>query len=167
MYIQETFAKNMHDLRRHEGMSQEALAELAGLHRTYIGGIEQRNANISLKSVERIADALEVDPWVLLAPDGAEREIAAREFTDAAAAAAEEAPVLAPGGYALCSWNGDDVQLRPIGVFNEDLTLRILCILAKEGHGGSLSELAEAYSRVSGPVLDFVRTYLSGEHTTE
>ncbi len=57
MVVIDTFADNMRELRMRAGLSQEMLAEKSGLHRTYIGSIEQRRANISLKNVEKIADA--------------------------------------------------------------------------------------------------------------
>lgn len=68
MTIQDVFAENVRRLRSQAGLSQEALAELAGLHRTYIGCIEQGGANVTLKNVERIACALGVAPDRLLAP---------------------------------------------------------------------------------------------------
>ena len=62
----ETFAGNVKKYRKIIGVSQEKLAELSGLHRTYIAGIESKRRNISLKNVERIAVALEVEPANLL-----------------------------------------------------------------------------------------------------
>lgn len=47
-------------------MSQEGLAEFLGVHRTYIGGLERGERNLTLKSVERIAAHLCVDPLSLL-----------------------------------------------------------------------------------------------------
>lgn len=53
--------------RRYElGMSQEGLGEVAGLHRTYIGGIERGERNISLANVVRLAHALDLDPGDLM-----------------------------------------------------------------------------------------------------
>jgi transcriptional regulator with XRE-family HTH domain len=67
-------AQILHDLgervrvRRHElGLSQEVLAEHAGLHRNYIGGIEQGRRNVAAVNLVRLAIALEIDPGELLA----------------------------------------------------------------------------------------------------
>lgn len=49
------------------GLSQEALGEVAGLHRTYIGDIEQGRRNVSLLNICRIAGALDCQPAELLA----------------------------------------------------------------------------------------------------
>lgn len=64
--INSIFADNMRKLRKKLHVSQEKLGELSGLHRTYIGGIEQYTRNPSLKSVERIAQALDADPSIML-----------------------------------------------------------------------------------------------------
>lgn len=56
--VNKIFAINMRLRRKQLGISQEKLAELAGLHRTYIGGIEQFLRNPSVKSMEKIAKAL-------------------------------------------------------------------------------------------------------------
>ncbi|HYM56184.1 MAG TPA: helix-turn-helix transcriptional regulator [Solirubrobacteraceae bacterium] len=53
-------------LRRASGVSQEAFAASCGLHRTYIGGIERGERNVSFANLLRIADALDVRPSELL-----------------------------------------------------------------------------------------------------
>jgi transcriptional regulator with XRE-family HTH domain len=55
------FAKRMRQIRQVKGLSQEALADLAGLHRTYVGSVERSERNVSIDNMERLARALEVD----------------------------------------------------------------------------------------------------------
>jgi transcriptional regulator with XRE-family HTH domain len=54
------------ELRRASGISQEALAANCGLHRTYIGGIERGERNVSFANLLRISDALDMRPSELL-----------------------------------------------------------------------------------------------------
>lgn len=58
--ILEVFGLNVRRLRVEHGLSQEQLAEKAGLHRTYIGMIERAEKNITLCNIEKIAIALGV-----------------------------------------------------------------------------------------------------------
>ena len=59
-YLQ-TLGKNIKQLREAKGLSQEGLADISGLHRTYIGGIERGERNVSIINIARLAQALEVD----------------------------------------------------------------------------------------------------------
>lgn len=58
--ITERFGDRVRTLRRSRGLSQEALADLAGLDRTYISGIERGKRNVSLRNIDLIARALKV-----------------------------------------------------------------------------------------------------------
>ena len=60
MDILVAFGKRVRDLRIIKGLSQEELANLAGLHRTYISSVELGKRNISLKNIQALADALNV-----------------------------------------------------------------------------------------------------------
>ncbi len=57
---------NVRSYRQSVGLSQEALAEAASLHRTYIGSIERAERNVSIDNMERIAHALGLDVVDLL-----------------------------------------------------------------------------------------------------
>ena len=54
------FGKKMREVRRDKGISQEKLADLAGLHRTYVSLVERGECNISLLNIEKLASALDV-----------------------------------------------------------------------------------------------------------
>jgi transcriptional regulator with XRE-family HTH domain len=60
--LREHFAARVRQLRTDRGFSQEAFADRCGLHRTYIGSIERAERNVSIDNIERIAEALGVDP---------------------------------------------------------------------------------------------------------
>jgi transcriptional regulator with XRE-family HTH domain len=59
-------ASNLRSLRAQHKLSQEALADLVGLHRTYVGSVERSERNVSLDNVEKLAAALGVDITELL-----------------------------------------------------------------------------------------------------
>ena len=54
------FGQRVQKLRKERNLSQEQLADLAGVHRTYIGMIERAEKNITLCNIERIAKALKL-----------------------------------------------------------------------------------------------------------
>ena len=58
--------ENIRVLRTELGYTQEQLAELANLHRTYIGAIERGDRNVSINNIVAIANALTVKPHILL-----------------------------------------------------------------------------------------------------
>jgi len=65
--LQRIFGRNLRSFREANGLSQEAFADQLGVHRTYMGGIERGERNLTLKSVEKIADRIGSDPLALLA----------------------------------------------------------------------------------------------------
>jgi transcriptional regulator with XRE-family HTH domain len=60
------FASRLRQIRQVKGLSQEDLADRAGLHRTYVGSVERGERNISIDNIERLAKALEIDIIELL-----------------------------------------------------------------------------------------------------
>ena len=66
--LQQAVGLNLRAYRQARGLSQEAFADLVGVHRTYMGGLERGERNLTLKSVERIAAQVGLDPLALLQP---------------------------------------------------------------------------------------------------
>ena len=66
----ETLAANVRSFRKEQHLSQEALADLSSLHRTYIGSVERLERNVTLATLELIANALGVSVPELLTPRG-------------------------------------------------------------------------------------------------
>jgi transcriptional regulator with XRE-family HTH domain len=67
--LQRNIGRNLRAYRHARGLSQEAFAEELGVHRTYMGGIERGERNLTLRSVERIAARIKEDPLSLLRPE--------------------------------------------------------------------------------------------------
>jgi len=67
--ISAILASNMRRLRKAKDLSQEELADIANLHRTYIGSVERSERNVTLSSLETIAKALDVSVIDLLTED--------------------------------------------------------------------------------------------------
>ncbi len=64
--ISQTIGQRIRASRNSANISQEELAELAGLHRTYIGSVERGERNITVLNLIRIARALQVDAGLFI-----------------------------------------------------------------------------------------------------
>lgn len=64
--LQRNLGTNLRRWRNERQLSQEALAEVLSVHRTYMGAIERGERNLTLRSVEQIAETLSLDPLELL-----------------------------------------------------------------------------------------------------
>lgn len=64
--LQRRVGENLRLIRLKRGLSQEQFADVLGVHRTYMGGVERGERNLTLKSLERLADHLDLDPLALL-----------------------------------------------------------------------------------------------------
>jgi transcriptional regulator with XRE-family HTH domain len=67
--LQRIVGRNLRAYREARGLSQEAFAEVLDVHRTYMGGIERGERNLTLKTIEKIAGRLDLEPLALLTPD--------------------------------------------------------------------------------------------------
>ena len=65
MDICEKFGPYVYKYRTERNLSQEELAELTDLHRTYISAVERGTRSISLKNIQRISDALKIPTYKL------------------------------------------------------------------------------------------------------
>lgn len=63
MNLLSIFADNVKYYRLEKNLSQEKLAELSGLHRTYISAIERQQRNISIDNIEAISSALNIEAY--------------------------------------------------------------------------------------------------------
>lgn len=66
-------AENLRSLRHQRGLSQEELAELCGIHRTYVGSVEREERNVTLSTLELFSQALRVSVPLLLTKNMGER----------------------------------------------------------------------------------------------
>lgn len=64
--LQRIVGRNMRRHRIEQGYSQEAFADRMGVHRTYFSSVERGERNLTLRTLEKIADFLGVDPRDLL-----------------------------------------------------------------------------------------------------
>jgi len=66
--LRAVFAEALRRERKHLGLSQEDLAELSGLHRTYVGAVERAERNVSIDNIEKLSKAVRKDAASLLTP---------------------------------------------------------------------------------------------------
>lgn len=66
--LQRTVGRKLRAYRKARDLSQEQLADLLKVHRTYMGGVERGERNLTLQTLERIASSIGVDPLTLLQP---------------------------------------------------------------------------------------------------
>jgi transcriptional regulator with XRE-family HTH domain len=66
--------------RQRHGLSQGELARRAGLSLKYVGEIERAEANVTVDAIDKIANALGWDPWLLFSPERAAISQAAQQF---------------------------------------------------------------------------------------
>jgi transcriptional regulator with XRE-family HTH domain len=64
--LQKIVGENLRAYRAERGLSQEAFAQALGVHRTYMGGLERGERNLTLRALKRIAEKLEVANLSLL-----------------------------------------------------------------------------------------------------
>jgi transcriptional regulator with XRE-family HTH domain len=65
--LQRAVGTRLRAYRQARGLSQEAFADVVGVHRTYMGAVERGERNLTLRSLKRIAGRIDLDPLDLLA----------------------------------------------------------------------------------------------------
>ena len=143
--IQKTFAKNLRHYRKLAGLTQEGLAAKSGLHRTYIGGIEQERVNVSLKNIGRIANALAINPALLL--DG--ENLPFQAATDIPRNDSSEAHCY------LATAKDGEISFKEISAQPDDLTITVLCELVAQGYSGA--ELLQQFEVAEKEIRAFLR----------
>lgn len=152
MDIQETFSANMKAFRKNSGLSQETLAERCGLHRTYIGRIEQKSVNVSLKNIGAIAAALGVDPLLFFkaADDADEYTSSGGNMHSDSHMSPDEAEIMSQqiGNFAIAEWTENGIRITPLESTEETNTITMLTAIINNDEIKTLGieEIAEIYN---------------------
>ncbi len=73
--LQRWFGEHVRAERVRLGHSQEVFADVIGVHRTFVGGVERGERNLTLQSVERLCERLDVDPVAMLTPVETDQQV--------------------------------------------------------------------------------------------
>lgn len=150
MEARQILAVNMRRIRKAKGMKQDDLAELSGLHRTYIGSIEQQRLNVSLANIEKIANALDVSCAELLTEEHPSTEV----ILDASG------NVVHMSDYALCDFSNDEIEISPLSMADPDLGTQILISLIQRGITEP-TELTKEYKKTEKALLSYLQSGLA------
>ena len=160
MDIQGAFAANLREHRKAAGLSQEKLAEIAGLHRTYIGGIEQCRINVSLKNIGKIARALGIDPALLFHDSGDADTVStwekAANDVEVTTAALSDLKGTPDTRTAIATWTDEGIEFHPVEARYEDITIQVLVNLVRNGCTGS--DLAAQYDLACAEIMNFLES---------
>ena len=147
MGLKEVFAANVQRYRNAAHLSQDDLADKAGISHSYFGQIERAQRNATLEKVEQIAKALKVDPAALLLNDLRRPSAFSRGKS-----AERNCPEYE---YALVQWADDGLSIRPLEAHYNDLTIQILLGLIEQGYRGD--KLVKAYQEAYSEIHRFFR----------
>lgn len=136
-------ADNLRIYRKMKSLTQEALAQKAGIGRTHLGSIEQECGNPTLGCLTKLAGALDVEVEDLVS-----RRHPARYATDWGRNLVRHDPEVvapdgfAPGDYAVCHWDNDQLIMTPLMVEHQELNDFLISYLIMNGETENLSEKA-------------------------
>lgn len=137
-------ADNMRLYRKMKSYTQETLAEKASVGRTHIGNIEQESGNPTLACLTKIAEALEVEVEDLVS-----RRNPARYRLGWGRNLVRDNPEVvmpenfAPGDYAICHWDHDQLIMTPLMVDDRELNDFLISYLLMNGETENLSAKAQ------------------------
>lgn len=136
-------ADNLRLYRKKKALSQEALAQKANMTRTHVGSIEQECGNPTLGCLTKLANALDIEVEDLLS-----RRHPARYGFDWGRSLVHQSPEVvipddfAPGDYAICHWDNDQLIMTPLMVEDKELIDFLVSYLIMNGETEGLSAKA-------------------------